>query len=45
MYSYSNLLAIEPCKLSKNIGVSDFCGKKSDEILEITWSVQATKDL
>ena len=45
MYSYSNLLVIEPCKLSKNIGVSEFCGKKSDESLERTWSVQATKDL
>ena len=45
MYSYSNLLAIESCKLGKNIGVSDFHGKKSDKILEVTWSVQATKDL
>ena len=36
MYSFSNLLAIEPCKLSKNIGVSDFHGKKSDDISEIT---------
>ena len=36
MYSYSNLLATESCKLSKNIGVSGFHGKKSDEILEIT---------
>ena len=45
MYNHEHLFAIEPCKLSNNIGFSDFRGKKSDEILEITRSVQATKDL
>ena len=45
MYSRSNLLAIEPCQLSNYIGVSDFRAKKTDEILEITRPVQATKDL
>ena len=36
MYSHSNLLAIETCQLSNNIGVSDFRANKLDEILEIT---------
>ena len=35
MYSHCNLLAIEICQLSNNIGVSDFRANKLDEILEI----------
>ena len=45
MNSNSNLLVIKTWQLSNNIGVSDFRTKKSDEILEITRPVQATKDL
>ena len=45
MYNHEHLFPIEPCKLSNNIGFSDFAVKKSDEILEITRPVQATKDL
>ena len=44
MYSNSNLLAIEPCQFSYNIGISDFHVKKSEENLEIMTPVQATKD-
>ena len=45
MNSRSNLLVIKTWQLSNNISVSDFRTKKSDEILEITRPVQATKDL
>ena len=41
----SKLLAIEAWVLSNNIYVSDFHGKKTDEILELRRPVQATKDL
>ena len=44
MYSNSNLLAIESCQFSYNIGISDFHVKKSEENLEIMTPVQATKD-
>ena len=36
MYSHSNLLTMETCQLSNNIGVSDFNVNKLDDILKIT---------
>ena len=44
-YNNYKLLSIEDWQLNNNIYVSDFHGKKTDEILELRRPVQATKDL